>query len=193
MATSPPSLLTAFMSYVLRSNDFQSSFAAFFNCHTPTFDGYIHGTSTHSLEFTEIYSQFSELFEEKVGGFLDEEQATVRDLYDALADWRSAAGGVAAYEVDDVQEFVEAVLAVTDYNEFAIMMGARAEARRLRMAAQLHVRSDTDATEYREAEALNPHYGDEPSAKDDDGDVSASKLDDDDGGGSGASSKESSK
>jgi hypothetical protein len=165
MAEPPPGLLTAFMSYVLRSDDFQSTFATFFARHTPTFDGYVHGTSENRLEFTDVYARFAELFEAKVGAFLDEEHATVSDLYSSLRDWRNAAGGVAAYEAADVQEFVEAVLAVTDYSEFAIMMSARAEARRYRMAARLHLETAGDEGAYREAaEAMNPHYRDDDTA-----------------------------
>ena len=177
----PPRLLTAFMSYVLRSDDFQSTFATFFARHTPTFDGYVHGTSENRLEFSDIYARFAELFETKVGAFLDEENATVSDLYSALRDWRSAAGGVAAYEVADVQEFVEAVLAVTDYSEFAMMMSARAEARRYRLAARLHLETAGDEGAYREAEALNPHFREDDDVaggkeSDGDGDAASSKV-----------------
>ena len=106
------------LSWIFGDDNLAQQMETFADTYCPYFDyvadRFAYDSSENKLVYTELYTQFQSLFESKVSGWLTSRGWTIDKLSNAF---------VATSGSDDkVNDLIEMIVALTDYNAFKIMM-----------------------------------------------------------------------
>ncbi|KDO28808.1 hypothetical protein SPRG_20012 [Saprolegnia parasitica CBS 223.65] len=118
-----PTIVDKVIAFFFENDEFCATFERFADKHCDIFDP---DADEMQLEYTDVYNQFTKLFETKIEEFIESQGSSVAEFYDLVrkAHEKDPHGTIAIYS--------RMLVATSDFDVFVLMMKQTKEAQRLK-------------------------------------------------------------